>query len=584
MYKEVDKVILGSNSGWRSGSFRRRYIQGNFPDLTVPLDEYGYYPDQPWSGKTTFFWGPPAYNTAQDYGSTLALTDASLFFQRSAVTDLPSDLVRETVKMLYGTRSIRLRKPRPPRYNPPRFQLKAPKVPRLLSEGSFPAVPPFSRCNAAKRAKLQQRIIHRRLVTIERVNSSRILAYNKRQERFEKLYRAFLERKESYETLYNSRVDKYKRRLKLWEAYVERQAKLVLRTEAGSRLYSENEYTRLRLRAAEDHEPPPEIWRWDTWRPGTDVVGLWPLDRFVTPGNTAGLGSVLSSLCCKNIALSYETALHKYVEESDDEGPAVRRLYSKLSNQRAHVGNMLAERKQTFDMIVQLWTTLSSLVTRKRKLLELVGSSLNRKGVSNAILQFKFGVEPLINDISELIDAYLSGVTPPARFKIKSNMWLKDRSLTIPGSTCDFSGSVRVGYTAVLTLDDTPTYALSQFGLIDPRQIAWEVTPWSFVVDWVIPVGDWIMSQTADVGLQSWQVMRSIRALGTFGIQDPAIGGIGFTASTPGTATLSGTYLGELKSRRFVPLPSSDKILFFKNPLSWSHAIEAVALIVQRFK
>lgn len=584
MYKETDKVTLGPNSGWRSGSFRRRYVQGNFPELKTPLDPYGYYPDQPWSGKTTYFWGPPAHETAEDFGSTLVLTDASLYFQRSAVTDLPSDLVRETVKMLYGTRSIRLRKPRPPRYNPPRFGLKAPKVPKLLSESSFAPLPSFRRLKGVRRERLLAKIIARRTATIERVNSDRLLAYNKRQSRFEQLYRAFLTRRDAYEKLYAARTDKYQRRLKLWEAYVEKQAKLVLRTEAVSRLYSENEYTRLRLRVADGYEPPPQVWRWDSWRPGVDSIGLWPLDRFVSPGNVAGLGSTLSGLGCKSIALSYETALHKYVEESDDEGPAVRRLYSKLSNQRAHVGNMLAERKQTFDMIVQLWTTLSSIVNRKRKLLEVVGSSLNKKGISNAILQFKFGVEPLVNDITELIDAYLNGISPPARFKIKSSMWLKERALVIPGSTCDFSGSMRVGYTAVLTLDDTPAYALSQFGLIDPRQIAWEVTPWSFVVDWFIPVGDWIMSQTAEVGLQSWQVMRSIRALGTFGIHDPAVGGIGFTASTPGTSTLSGWYHGELKSRRFVPLPASDKVLFFKNPFSWSHAIEAVALIIQRLK
>lgn len=42
---------------------------------------------------------------------------------------------------------------------------------------------------------------------------------------------------------------------------------------------------------------------------------------------------------------------------------------------------------------------------------------------------------------------------------------------------------------------------LSQIGLTNPAVLAWDVIPWSFVVNWVIPVGDWLESLDATVGL-----------------------------------------------------------------------------------
>jgi hypothetical protein len=34
-------------------------------------------------------------------------------------------------------------------------------------------------------------------------------------------------------------------------------------------------------------------------------------------------------------------------------------------------------------------------------------------------------------------------------------------------------------------------------GLADPLSVAWELTPWSFVVDWFLPVGDYLNARGA---------------------------------------------------------------------------------------
>lgn len=43
--------------------------------------------------------------------------------------------------------------------------------------------------------------------------------------------------------------------------------------------------------------------------------------------------------------------------------------------------------------------------------------------------------------------------------------------------------------------------ALKSLGLGNPAEIAWELVPYSFVVDWVWPVGDWLSSLDAATGL-----------------------------------------------------------------------------------
>jgi hypothetical protein len=49
---------------------------------------------------------------------------------------------------------------------------------------------------------------------------------------------------------------------------------------------------------------------------------------------------------------------------------------------------------------------------------------------------------------------------------------------------------------------DNPSIAyLNSFGLINPLSIAWELVPWSFAIDWFVPVGKTLEAVTATVGL-----------------------------------------------------------------------------------
>jgi len=63
----------------------------------------------------------------------------------------------------------------------------------------------------------------------------------------------------------------------------------------------------------------------------------------------------------------------------------------------------------------------------------------------------------------------------------------------------DWRGGVHCKLTA--TLDNPFLRSLNQLGLTNPATVLWEVTPFSFVVDWFLPVGNTLQAMTAGQGL-----------------------------------------------------------------------------------
>lgn len=592
MYRTIDRVTGTSEPKVLTG-YGRTFLYYYYPQgyRRYPAPEFRRwdYTTNDWevgepSCETRHFPFEPPYNRV---GYIPVLRDVTLEYQRSAVTEFKPTQVTDTLELLYGTSSVQYRKPRKPVYHPPTFRGRAPKVPRLLSMDSFGPLPSFSRLrgrNAEKwKAEKVRKIMARREATITRVNSERLRVYNARQAVFEGRYKRYLKLKEEYEALYSRRVSKYELRLSRWNAWQERNAKGYLRATGGASVLSENEYTRLRLQS-DPKSPPHLMFKWSHYDPGMFHSFTYPAGNGLEGEDST---SDYYQLSAQTIAHSFEAGINRFLDSYEVESGVVRKLYDRLADQRVHIGNIIAERQQTFDMIVNLWRSISDLVHKKRSLLELTGSLLSKKGAANAILQLQFGLKPLVDDVMSAIGVFegWSELTAPT-FRVKASMPFREVNIPVGGFGSRFSGQLRFGYTAVLKTDTTPTRVLQQLGLIDPTQIAWEVAPWSFVVDWFIPVGEWIMAQTSDVGLQSWVVMRSFRALGQFSVKEGAgeITDYRTAHALAGTATITGDFLGEFKSRRFVPLPAPSKLLHFKSPMSVTHGIEAVALALQRFK
>lgn len=120
------------------------------------------------------------------------------------------------------------------------------------------------------------------------------------------------------------------------------------------------------------------------------------------------------------------------------------------------------------------------------------------KDASNAWLELHFGWVPLIKDIYDAVNVLQSNI-PSNTVKAVSGSELR-----IPIVGNDFHGLHK--YQVLMKIQaevfvENPNLALAnQMGLINPASVAWELVPFSFVVDWFLPVGNFLNSFTDLVG------------------------------------------------------------------------------------
>lgn len=118
--------------------------------------------------------------------------------------------------------------------------------------------------------------------------------------------------------------------------------------------------------------------------------------------------------------------------------------------------------------------------------------SIGANELSKAWLELQYGWKPLINDIgalAEMIKLHPKENRIRARSSNRGGATLYSPSNL--GNVQVFKNDRRLQQIVVVTSQPT---LMERFGLTDPRSIAWELTPFSFVVDWFTPIGDYLKS------------------------------------------------------------------------------------------
>lgn len=120
------------------------------------------------------------------------------------------------------------------------------------------------------------------------------------------------------------------------------------------------------------------------------------------------------------------------------------------------------------------------------------------KDLSKIWLELHFGWVPLLHDISDAIDS-LQAPLPRARIRAKAQA----KDTYIEGSPLAYnswarSTDVLVGYTmgAEVSVENPNLYLANQMGFVNPLSVAWELIPFSFLVDWFVPVSNFLNSFT----------------------------------------------------------------------------------------
>jgi hypothetical protein len=137
-----------------------------------------------------------------------------------------------------------------------------------------------------------------------------------------------------------------------------------------------------------------------------------------------------------------------------------------------------------------------------------------KKSLANNWLEYHFGWEPLIKDIFAVIDVLqnpIKSVRPRGVGKTFSTKRLA--SGTPPDTTVEeWQCQHRVACGAEVTISNPNLFLAQNLGLVNPAGIAWELVPFSFVLDWFVNVGDFLSQGTDLLGLSvtnAWTTIHS---------------------------------------------------------------------------
>jgi len=141
-------------------------------------------------------------------------------------------------------------------------------------------------------------------------------------------------------------------------------------------------------------------------------------------------------------------------------------------------------------------------VSNNRRKISSRDQAKNNQKLSDAQLEFQYGIKPLVDDIWSLagtIDGFTRKRTRRVRVSRRKNGKVVINQF-FPGT-----GTIFMSRSIVAFLEQEEPTLPERLGLVNPAGIAWNAMPWSFVIDWVIPIGDWIEAQSF-----------ALRARGTF--------------------------------------------------------------------
>jgi len=228
-----------------------------------------------------------------------------------------------------------------------------------------------------------------------------------------------------------------------------------------------------------------------------------------------------------NSDVEKQLGCYSYIEPNDTSWVRYRAqnmCYERFVNkihETAELGLFAAERREAADLILQRVLTLRKgwlalRLGRFKEFLRLMrvqtplkkhrGMVRNRSKQASALwLEYWFGWSPMLSDIYtavELIDS------PYPDYKVFATARARDPGA--PERVNPWGGTYNelrehefsFRMQADVSISNPMLYRASQFGIVNPATILWELVPFSFLVDWFIPVGNYLSSYSDFVGLE----------------------------------------------------------------------------------
>lgn len=322
------------------------------------------------------------------------------------------------------------------------------------------------------------------------------------------------------------------------------------------------------------------------------------------------------SLACPGLDTYGVTALGFPPDPSPVQSRAASQMQRRVRDQAWDLGQDLAEMPQTIGFILGLLATLRKLISGlngnpynlynlartaitanrgaktknllrylKRNKYSLINKST--KSASSAWLAYKFAWLPLMNSISSAVQVAKDGLNsgrPAATCYSHAKEALPGPSL---GNGVIRISHLFVGHTEAtqsinIGFNSTFLNGLEKLGLTNPLSVAWELLPLSFVLDWFLPIGNFLKAMVKPMGVFFSSGYQTLCVKWRFGLTwriNNNAAGVRYSGNWPSNQARTFSFVRSILLSFPLPVPYLRGI---GDSLSVDKAVSMMALAVQR--
>jgi hypothetical protein len=278
-----------------------------------------------------------------------------------------------------------------------------------------------------------------------------------------------------------------------------------------------------------------------------------------------------------------------------------------FADQKVNLGENLATLQQTLRLLTDPSNSLAHLIKelyyvgKNKKFWPYLNMCLRDirrgPGLSSAAaqeyLKYVYGWKPLMQDTYGLIELSKNKASKPlllhASRKTSTslvsnaneyNSISDNTKVAVDGYHVDTT--VRASLHARIDPDYQGARALNQLGLLNPASLFWELVPWSFVVDWVVPIGPVLQALTAPAGLAfvDGSVASRVTAHGNYTTDKRTLTNGTYNVNVENDSPSSGLSRYEGYSRDHITGWPKPGLWFDSDPLRGDRVFKALALSI----
>jgi len=243
-----------------------------------------------------------------------------------------------------------------------------------------------------------------------------------------------------------------------------------------------------------------------------------------------------------------------------------------LSERYVNIGSSLAEYRATASQFYEYGKAIQN-GWHRWKGLKKGRAKLTPCSIPAAELAYSFGIKPLTEDLFSSVEALALRSEQPIHIDVHKTVSEYSKIFPTVSGFTNFQRRTMRSHRINFRFDMRPS-ALGIFNVGNPTTWAWELIPFSFVVDWAIPVGDW---------LQAFDIIKKINNVGgTRTIKEAYTSYWKVYNTANPTYPITGeigklTYKSHERKLASLPVPPPPR---WKPSLSWHKVYRALSLLV----